>query len=119
MSFSVRIFSYPGIVAAIQPQIVQQSGDSVFMLRDPYIAGQKLTSNGATPVSSTPLPVGTKLLRVEVDDGSTIRYEMQMGANSGTNVRAASTNSPTLSGREILFASDGAVFSFVDASATP
>lgn len=118
MTFAVRIFAYPGIVAAIQPQIVQQSGDSVFMLRDPYISGQKLTSNGATPVSSVPLPTGTKLLRVEVDDGNTIRYEMQMGANSGANVRAASTNSPTLSGREIIFASDGAVFSFVDASAT-
>lgn len=119
MTFAVRIFAYPGIVAAIQPQIVQQSADSVFMLRDPYLAGQKLTSNGATQVSSAALPTGTKLLRVEVDDGNTIRYEMQMGANSGANVRAASTNSPTLSGREILFASDNAVFSFVDASATP
>lgn len=119
MTFAVRIFSYPGIVAAIQPQIVQQSADSVFMLRDPYLAGQKLQSNGATPVPSAPLPTGTKLLRVEVDDGNTIRYEMQMGANSGASVRQPSTNSPTLSGREILFASDGAVFSFVDASATP
>jgi hypothetical protein len=92
----------------------------VFMLRDPYIGpAQKLQSNGATPVPSVPLPTGTKLLRVEVDDGNTIRYEMQMGANSGANVRQPSTNSPTLSGREILFASDGAVFSFVDASATP
>lgn len=119
MSFAVRIFAYPGIVAAIQPQIVQQSADSVFMLRDPYISGQKLTSNGAMPVPSNPLPTGTKLLRVEVDDGNTIRYEMQMGANSGTNLRQPSTNSPTLSGREIVFASDGAVFSFVDAAATP
>ena len=114
MSFNVRIFAYPGIVAAIQPQIVQQSADSVFMLRDPYIAGQKLASNGATEVASTPLPAGTKLLRVEVDDGSTIRYEVRMGANQ----RSASTNSPTLSGREIIFVSDGAVFAFVDAAAT-
>jgi hypothetical protein len=114
MSFNVRIFAYPGIVAAIQPQIVQQSADSVFMLRDPYIAGQKLASNGATEVASTPLPAGTKVLRVEVDDGNTIRYEVRMGSNT----RAASTNSPTLSGREIVFVSDGAVFAFVDASAT-
>lgn len=114
MPFNVRIFAYPGIVAALQPQIVQQSGDSVFLLRDPYIAGQKLASNGATEVASTPLPAGTKLLRVEVDDGNAIRYEIRMGAN----VRLASTNSPTLSGREIVFASDNAVFAFVDASAT-
>lgn len=115
MSFSVRCFFYPGIVAAIQPQIVQQSADSVFMLRDPYISGQKLTSNGATEVASAAAPAGTKLIRVEVDDGNTIRYEIRMGAN----VRVASTNSPTLSGREIVFASDGAVFAFVEASATP
>lgn len=112
-----RIFAYSGIVTAIQPQIVQQSADSVFMLRDPYISGQKLVLNGSTPVSSAPLPVGTRVLRVEVDDGSTIRYEMQSGANAGTSARVAGTNSPALSGREILFASDGAVFSFVDAAA--
>lgn len=115
MTFAVRCFFYPGIVAAIQPQIVQQSTDSVFMLRDPYISGQKLTSNGATEVAATAAPAGTKLIRVEVDDGNTIRYEIRMGGN----VRVASTNSPTLSGREILFASDGAVFAFCDAAATP
>lgn len=114
MSFNVRIFAYPGIVAAIQPQIVQQSADSVFMLRDPYLTGQKLASNGATEVASAVMPKGTKLLRVEVDDGNTIRYEVRMGPN----VRTASTNSPTLSGREIVFVSEGAIFAFVDAAAT-
>lgn len=113
MPFNVRIFAYPGIVAAIQPQVVQQFTDSVYMLRDPYISGQKLASNGATEVPSAALPAGTRILRVEVDDGNTIRYEMKMGGNA----RAASTNSPMLSGVNILFASDGAVFSFVDASA--
>jgi hypothetical protein len=115
MAFNVRIFAYPGVVAALQPQVVQQSADSVFMLRDPYISGQKLASNGATPVASTPLPSGTRMLRVEVDDGNTIRYEMKMGAAVN---RSASTNSPRLSGRDVLFASEGAVFEFVDASAT-
>lgn len=115
MAFAVRIFTYPGIVAAIQPQIVQQSSDSVFMLRDPYIGGQKLTSNGATEVASTPLDTGTHVLRIEVDDGNTIRYEIRMGPNT----RPASTGSPSISGREIIFASAGAVFAFVDASATP
>lgn len=115
MAFSVRIFAYSGIVSALQPQVVQKSTDSVYMLRDPYISGQKLASNGANEVTSAPLPAGTRILRVEVDDGNTIRYEMKSGAASG---RAASTNSPTLSGRDVLFASDGAIFSFVDAAAT-
>jgi hypothetical protein len=117
MSFNVRIFAYTGIVATVQPQVVQQSADSVFLLRDPYLAGQKLASNGATPVASAALPVGTRCLRVEVDDGQAIRYEIQMGANSGGNARQPSTNSPILTGRDIIFASDGAVFSFVDAGA--
>jgi hypothetical protein len=114
MSFNVRIFAYGGIVAALQPQVVQQSADSVFLLRDPYIVGYKEASNGATEVAFPALPAGTKLLRVEVDDGNAIRYEVRMGANQ----RVASTNSPTLSGREIIYASDGAVFAFVDAAAT-
>jgi hypothetical protein len=113
MTFSVRIFAYSGIVAALQPQTVQASSDSVYMLRDPYISGQKLTSNGATEVASVALPAGTKILRVEVDDGNTIRYEIRAGGNN----RVASTDSPALSGREILYAADGAVFAFCDASA--
>lgn len=117
MAFNVRIFAYTGIVTAIQPQVIQQSADSVFMLRDPYISGQKLASNGATPVYSAALPAGTRMLRVEVDDGNEIRYEIQMGANAGVGARPPSTTSPILSGRDIIFASDGAVFGFVDASA--
>lgn len=117
MTFAVRLFPYKGVATAKLSQVVQQGSDSVFVLRDPYtaLANNKLTSNGATEVVSAPMPTGTTLLRVEVDDGNTIRYEMRMGDNN----RTASTNSPTLSGREILFASDGAVFAFCDAAATP
>lgn len=117
MTFAVRLFPYSGVATAKLSQVIQQGGDSVFVLRDPYmaLANNKLTSNGATEVASNPMPAGTTLLRVEVDDGNTIRYEMRMGANT----RTASTNSPTLSGREIIFASDGAVFAFVEAAATP
>src|ERR1700721_2928938 len=114
MAFFARIFSYSGVVAALQPQVVQQSGDSVFMLRDPYtFVCPALQSNGAVEVASPPLPAGTKVLRVEVDDGATIRYEMRMGSNT----RTAGVNSPALSGQNVLFASDGAVFAFVDSSA--
>jgi hypothetical protein len=117
MSFNVRIFAYTGIAPVLQPQVVQKSDDSVFVLRDPYLTGQKLVSNGATPVPSNPMPAGTRVARVEVDDGQTIRYEVIAGANSGNNARAPSTTSPTLSGRELVWMSDGAIFSFVDASA--
>ena len=117
MTFNVRVFCYPGVVPAVQPRQTQISADSVYMLIEPYTQGQKLASNGATPVSFTAVPAGTKLIRVEVDDGNTIRYEVQMGFNSGTNARTAGTASPALSGRDIIPVSDGAILQFVDASA--
>lgn len=55
-----------------------------------------------------------QLLRVEVPDGQTIRYEVNP---SGTATQATS-NSPTLEGnREIMFGPNW-VFSFIDASGT-
>lgn len=117
MSFNVRLFCYSGIVPAIRPREIQQAGDSVYMLIEPYMQAQKQASNGATPVYFSAVPNGTKLIRVEVDDGNTIRYEVQMGSNSGTNARAPSTTSPAMSGRDIIPVSDGAVLGFVDASA--
>lgn len=114
MTFSVRIFAYTGIAPVLQPQVVQKADDSVFVLRDPYLQGAKLTSNGATPVPSFAMPKGTRVLRVEVDDGNTIRYEVLSGANAAG---VPGTASPALSGRELVWMADGAVFSFVDASA--
>jgi hypothetical protein len=112
MSFSVRIFFYSGIVPALQPRVTQLSTDSVFMLIEPYMSGQKQASNGANEVAFTAAPTGAKLARIEVDDGNTIRYEVRMGSNT----RGAGTNSPALSGRDIIPVSDGAVFAFVDAA---
>lgn len=118
MTFKVRLFAYSGIAPVLQPQTVQQSNDSVFVLRDPYLAGQALQSNGVTPVVSAAMPAGTRVVRVEVDDGNTIRYEVIAGANSGGGARAAGVNSPALSGRDLVWMSDGAIFQFVDQAAT-
>lgn len=117
MTFNVRVYSYPGVVPAVQPRQTQISADSVYMLIEPYTVGQALASNGATPVPATAVPAGTKLLRVEVDDGNTIRYEILMGFNSGANARVPGHASPSLSGKDIIPVSDGAVFTFVDAAA--
>lgn len=114
MTFNCRIFFYSGVVPAVRPRETQLSGDSVYMLIEPYISGQKLASNGLTEVAATAAPTGAKVMRVEVDDGNTIRYELRQGANA----RAASANSPALSGRDIIPISDGAVFAFIDAANT-
>lgn len=117
MSFSVRVFGYRGItqLPAVLPR--QYSADSVQVLVEPYEWGEKLTSNGATAVSSTPDTVHdqVKLLRVEVADGNTIRYEL---GPSGS-VRAPGDTSPSLSGKDQFQFSPGWVFSFVDGASFP
>jgi hypothetical protein len=114
MAFNVRLFAYSGIIAVKQPLIVQASADSVFVLKDPYLSGQLLVSNGLTPVPSLPMPAGTQIVRVEVDPGQNIRYEIQMAGNA----RAPAAASPLLNGRDVVFASLGAIFSFIDAAGT-
>ena len=95
MAFRVRIFGYRGIVQ--MPAILsrQFSADSVFTLEQPYEFAQNLLTTGAVAVQSAADPgARTKILRIEVDDGQTMRYEINP---PGRNT-AASTNSPRLSG---------------------
>lgn len=113
MTFNVRIQAYKGVVTAPLNQVRQQSSDSVLLLSQPYLSAQKLPSNGAVPVAAAASPKGTKLLRVEVDDGDTIRYELEPNGNGNQ----AGTNSPSLSGINIIDCGEGWVFNFVDAAA--
>jgi hypothetical protein len=115
MAFNVRIHSYSGVVAAQQFVVKQISNDSVFLLREPYISGQTLASDGTTEVVSQPMPPGTRLARVEVDDGNTILFEVR---RSGVG-RTATVSSPNLSGRDLVFLSEGSILAFMDASSTP
>jgi hypothetical protein len=96
MAFRVRLFGYRGIVQAPKVLPRQLATDSVGMLVEPYEWAQNLLTTGAVAVSSVaqPIPDQTKLIRIEVDDGNTIRYEI----NPPGRTTAASTNSPRLSG---------------------
>jgi len=116
MSFNVRIAGYRGIqqLATVLPK--QYSADSVYVLVEPSEFVQKLTSNGATVVSSSPdASPATTLLRVEVADGNTIRYEI---GPSGS-VRVPGDSSQSLSGKDQFFFAPGWVLSFVDAANYP
>lgn len=119
MAFNVRIFGYRGIVQG-RIQIPQQdSKDSLFMLMQPYEFAALAVSNGLTPVSMSsgilPQVDQSKLLRVEVPDGSIIRYE----ANPPPRAVAATANSPQLSGIQQLMWGPGWTFSFIDAASAP
>jgi hypothetical protein len=117
MSFNVRVFGYRGTTQL--PVSLEKAfhADSVQVLSEPYEFGQKLVSNGATPVSSAPDSdhAQVKLLRVEVPDGEAIRYEI---GPSGT-VRDPGDTSPRLSGSDNFEFAPGWVFSFVDAASFP
>lgn len=96
MAFRVRLFGYRGLTQ--MPKILprQLATDSVGMLSEPYEWAQNLLTTGAVAVSSVaqPTPDLTKIVRIEVEDGQTIRYEI----NPPSRAVAASTNSPRLSG---------------------
>lgn len=117
MTFNVRVFGYRGTTEI--PVALPKSfrSDSVQVLSEPYEFGQKLTSNGATAVTSTPDTAHgqVKVLRVEIPDGSAIRYEL----GPSSTVRAPGDASPVLTGRAQFEFAPGWVFSFVDAAGFP
>ncbi len=114
---NVRIIGYSGIVQIEQRLLKSANSDSVFLRQEPYLWSQKLTLNGATPVTSTVQPNDTAtLIVVEVDDGVYIRYEIQPQGPIAS-ARQPSTTSPRLYGENVFQWFSGATFSFVDASA--
>lgn len=116
--FSVRIFTYRGIVQIQQRLVKQYNADSVFVLDEPYIASQLLVvPNGGGAVSSAvfPLPDDSQILRVEVPDGQQIRYEVN-ATGPLLNARIAGNLSPRLSGFDNFMWGKGYSISMCDAA---
>lgn len=115
---NVRIFGYSGTVQVEQRMLKFHNSDSVFVRQEPYLWSQKLTLNGAVPVSSVvQANDAATLVVVEVDDNVAVRYELNPNGPAASNARAASTNSPKLTGENIFQWFAGATMSFADASA--
>lgn len=122
MAFSVRLYGHTGLARMSVIGAGQFSSDSVFQLTQPYLWTQLLTA-GAAPVSSVipPTPDGqsldaTTILRIEVPDGQSIRYEVN--TQGGRNV-AAGTQSPILTGRDQIKWGSKSLLSIVDAASFP
>lgn len=114
---NIRIFAYTGMRQILQLQPKQYTGDTVFVLEEPYIWSQVLASNGATPVPSAPVATdGSTILRIEVPDGFQIRYEINPNGPNASNARAAGNGSPRLSGSDQFAWGPGYSISFVDAA---
>src|SRR5262245_31619777 len=97
MTTAVKLFTHRGLVSTPITVTNRDSKDSVYMLEQPYLAAEALSVAGAATASSpASAPANTSILRVEVEDGKTIRYEI----NPPARQVAAGPNSPSLSGKD-------------------
>lgn len=117
MSFTVRLFFYRGNTQMKDEMPKQYSADSIRMLVEPYEAAQALVSNGITPVTSAADTTHDRVtvLKVEVPDGQSIRYEVQPPSGA----RTVGVNSPRLSGIDYFAFYPGWQFSFLDQASAP
>lgn len=115
MAFNVRIFGFRGIhqIPSVLPK--QYSSDSVYQLVFPYEFSEVLSA-GAVAVSSAPVANSNlMLLRVEVADAQTIRFEI----NPPLRGIAAFNGSPALSGMQQFYFRSGWTISIIDAAGLP
>lgn len=115
MSFNVRIFAYEGLtqMQLVRPQ--QFSSDSVFQLTQPYKWGQVISVSAVAASSSPDATTNVNILRIEVPDGQSIRYEI----NPSGRAVVAGTSSPILSGHDQFQFAPGWSVSLIDAAALP
>lgn len=116
MAFNVRVFGFRGITQIPLMLPKQYSADSVFQLVYPYEWSAVLSVSAAAVSSAAQAaPDATKILRIEVPDGQSIRYEINP---PGRNI-AAGTQSPILSGINQFYFSQGYTVSLIDAAGLP
>ena len=116
-NYNCRIFGYRGVTQLPLILSKQMSTDSVVQLVQPYEFSQTLViAGGGGPVSSAADPgKATTILRIEVPDGQTIRYEI----NPPGRAVGAGANSPSLSGKDQFAFAPGWSVSIADIGAYP
>lgn len=114
---NVRLIGYSGMVQ-IQANLLKQfTGEGVFVRQEPPLWRQKIALNGAIAVESVVQANDmAKLVVIEVDDDTAVRYEINPGGLLGTGHLNASTTSPRMVGDNVIQWFAGATVSFVDAA---
>lgn len=115
----VRIHGYQGLCRIpVTDDGGVDGADSVYVLHQPALWSQLITT-GATSVISTAASIPanltkdpTRLLRIEVPDGSSVRYAISVNSNTVT----ASASSPLLTGRDQIQFGQGWLIALIDAS---
>jgi hypothetical protein len=117
MAFNVRFFGYRGMRQLVHLAQSQFTSDTVYALEEPYEWSQVVSVNGAvmTPAFSSVALDLSKILRIEIPDGSAVRYEINP---PGRNVQAGA-QSPKLTGSDVFPWALGYTISVVDAASYP
>ena len=117
MTAVVRLFAHAGMVALpIASYSGQQSFHANFALKQPYLSRQMITADtGGAQTSNAALSDSehTKLLRVEIQPGKRVHYEV---TPAGATLRVADTSSPILEGNDALEFHRGWLISLLEAS---
>src|SRR5262245_37272812 len=114
MAFTVRVFTYRGMVQGPILIPFQDSKDSVFLMQEPYEAAMSVNTNGSTPLTLGPSPQNPdigKIAIVEIPDGQFIRYEVN---GLGQRNVPASANSPLRYGIRPMNWAAGMVLSIIE-----
>jgi hypothetical protein len=112
MAFNVRIFGHRGTRQLPVTNPMQMQADTVQVLEQPYEFSQVISVSAVAASSAADPSTKVQLLRIEVPDGQTVRYEI----NPPNRTTAASTNSPSLSGKDQFFFGTGWTVSLIDAA---
>lgn len=113
MAFNVRVFGYRGMRQLPNMDNKQYTGDTVYALEEPYEWSQVLNINGSVMTPFIGAGGGqdlARILRIEVADGSAIRYEINP---PGRNVQAGNA-SPSMVGKDVFPWATGYTISIVD-----
>lgn len=99
MTAAVRMFAYAGVTPLNRVSDQQAVNNTEFVYREPYLANQTITINtGGSQTSSVNLsPQGSRVLRIEVQKGHVVHYEVTLQGNAP---KVATTDSPTLEGHD-------------------
>ncbi len=122
MTTTVRLHTYSGMqslpVASYGGQL---STNGMFLLKEPYLHGEVLTADTGAAVSSTPATLApstdqnVKVLRVQVQPGKRIHYEVTPG---GQDARVATISSPIMLDGSVITFGPGWALSVLEALAT-
>lgn len=119
MAYNVRLFGYRGLeqMPIVKPR--QYTAETVFNLAQPYEFSQTISVSAvaasSAPVADVNSGASVNILRIEVPDGQSVRYEI----NPPGRAVVAGTQSPILSGHDQFYFRSGWSISLIDAAALP